>query len=90
VRHSQVKKLVFLSGIATLVAVGLMALSIVSPKPIYLVVAMSIGQALGTASLALFLLAIVLDLQGAASREASSEGAIEAHRESVNETKPAP
>jgi hypothetical protein len=62
-RHSQIKKLTYLSAAATLGAVGLMVLSIVSPKPIFLVLAMSMGQGLGTLSLASYLLAIALDLQ---------------------------
>lgn len=61
-RHSQVKKLTYVSAVATLGAVGLMVLSVVSPRPIFLVLAMSVGQGLGTLSLAAFLLAIALDL----------------------------
>jgi ABC-type Na+ efflux pump permease subunit len=78
VRHNQVRKLVFLSGVSTLAALALMVLSILSPKPIYLVMAMSIGQGLGTISLALYLLAIVLDLQGGG---AAYETAVEAYQE---------
>jgi hypothetical protein len=66
VRHDLVKKLVFISGLATLAALALMASSILWPGPLLLVAAMSVGQALGTLSLALYLLAIVLDLQGGA------------------------
>ncbi len=62
-RHSQIKKLTYLSAAATLGAVGLMVLSIVSPRPVFLVLAMSMGQGLGTLSLASYLLAIALDLQ---------------------------
>ncbi len=62
-KHSNVKKLVLVSSIATLGAVGLMVLAIVFPSPLPLVMAMSIGQALGTISLASYLLAIALDLQ---------------------------
>jgi hypothetical protein len=62
-RHSQIKKLTYLAAAATLGAVGLMVLSILSPKPIFLVLAMSLGQGLGTVSLAAYLLAIALDLQ---------------------------
>jgi hypothetical protein len=83
VRHNQVKKLVFLSGIATLAALALMALSILSPKPIYLVLAMSVGQGIATLSLALYLLAIVLDLQGGGA-------AYDTAVESAQETGPEP
>jgi hypothetical protein len=90
VTHAQVKKLVVLSGFATLAALGLMVLSILSPKPIYLVVAMSVGQAIGTISLALYLLAIVLDLQQVARGGADAEDADETRQESADEPKPAP
>ncbi len=82
-RHENVRKLVFLSGIATLCALGLMVLSIVSPKPIYLVLAMSVGQGVGMLSLALYLLAIALDLQG--GTPAAYEQAAETRAESENE-----
>lgn len=61
-KHLQVKRLTYVAAAATLGAVGLMVLSIVSPKPIFLVLAMSVGQGLGTLSLAAYLLAIALDL----------------------------
>jgi hypothetical protein len=79
VKHNQVKKLVLLSAIGALASLALMVLSILAPKPIYLVLAMSVGQGIGTLSLALYLLAIVLDLQGGgATYEASLETAREA------------
>jgi hypothetical protein len=61
-----VKKLVLLSTIVTLAALALMVVSILVPNPFLLVLAMSVGQGLGALSLALYLLAIVLDLQGVA------------------------
>ena len=84
-RHEQVKKLVFVSGVATLAALGLMACSILWPSPLLLVVAMSVGQGLGTISLALYLLAIVLDLQGGSG---AFDAAAEARNESAGEPKP--
>ncbi len=66
-KHLQVKRLTYLAAVATLGAVGLMVLSIVSPKPIFLVLAMSVGQGLGTLSLAAYLLAIALDLNVSAA-----------------------
>jgi hypothetical protein len=81
VRHEQVKKLVFISGVATLAALALMGASIVSPKPLLLVLAMSIGQGIGTLSLALYLLAIVLDLQGGAAIDQAAETANETRSE---------
>jgi hypothetical protein len=59
-----IRRLVLISTIMTLVSLGLMVLSIVVPGPLLLVLAMSLGQFFGTASLALYLLAIALDLQG--------------------------
>ncbi len=87
-RHANVRKLVFISGIATLVALALMTLSIVAPKPIYLVLAMSVGQGIGTLSLALYLLAIVLDLQG--GTPAAYEQAAETRSEAEVEDQPPP
>lgn len=80
-RHEQVKKLVFISAIATLAALALMAGSILFPKPLLLVLAMSVGQGIGTLSLALYLLAIVLDLQGAGAADQALEAAGEARNE---------
>jgi hypothetical protein len=64
-----IRRLVLISTITTLVAVGLMVLGIVFPQPLLLVLAMSLGQLFGTTSLALYLLAIVLDLQGIGEHE---------------------
>ncbi len=88
-RHALVKKLVFGSGVATLAAIGLMVLSIVSPKPIFLVVAMSVGQGVGTLSLALYLLAIALDLQ-AGGTPAAYEQAAETRAEAEAEDREPP
>jgi hypothetical protein len=59
-----IRRLVLISTITTLVSLGLMVMGIVFPQPLLLVLAMSLGQLFGTLSLALYLLAIVLDLQG--------------------------
>ena len=59
-----IRRLVLVSTITTLVSLGLMVMGIVFPRPILLVLAMSLGQLFGTLSLALYLLAIALDLQG--------------------------
>ncbi len=64
-----IRRLVLISTITTLVSLGLMVMGIVFPKPILLVLAMSLGQLFGTLSLALYLLAIVLDLQGIGEHE---------------------
>jgi hypothetical protein len=64
-----IRRLVLISTITTLVSLGLMVMGIVFPKPLLLVLAMSLGQLFGTLSLALYLLAIVLDLQGLGETE---------------------
>lgn len=70
-----VKRLVLISALATLVSLGLMVVSILLPNPLFLVIAMSVGQGIGTLSLALYLLAIVLDLQGSAAANAAANAA---------------
>ena len=64
-----IRRLVLISTITTLVALLLMVMGIVFPKPLLLVLAMSLGQLFGTLSLALYLLAIVFDLQGFGEHE---------------------
>jgi high-affinity Fe2+/Pb2+ permease len=59
-----IRRIVLVSAIMTLVSLGLMVASIIFPGPFLLVLAMSLGQFFGTASLVLYLLAIALDLQG--------------------------
>jgi hypothetical protein len=59
-----IRRLVLISTVTTLASLGLMVASILFPGPFLLVLAMSLGQFFGTASLALYLLAIALDLQG--------------------------
>ncbi len=64
-----IRRLVVVSAVMALVSLGLMVVSIVFPQPLLLVLAMSLGQLFGTTSLALYLLAIVLDLQGVGEHE---------------------
>ena len=59
-----IRRLVLISTFTTLASLGLMVASIIFPGPFLLVVAMSVGQLLGTVSIVLFLLAIAFDLQG--------------------------
>jgi hypothetical protein len=59
-----IRRLVLVSTITTLASLALMVVGIIFPRPLLLVLAMSLGQLFGTLSLALYLLAIVLDLQG--------------------------
>ena len=65
-----VRRLVLISAILTLAALALMVAGLFWPSPLLLVLAMSLGQLFGTTSLALYLLAIALDLQGVGEDEA--------------------
>ncbi|HYG66644.1 MAG TPA: hypothetical protein VD838_03260 [Anaeromyxobacteraceae bacterium] len=62
--YRNVRTLVTIACVGTLLSVGLMVLGFVVPHPLMLVLSMSLGQLLGVASLALYLLAIALDLRG--------------------------
>lgn len=59
-----IRRLVLISTLTTLASLLLMVASILSPGPFLLVVAMSVGQLLGTISIVMYLLAIAFDLQG--------------------------
>ena len=58
-------KLIPAACILALVALGLMAWSLFDPRPIPVVLAMSLGQLLGTLSLGAFIAAVVADLRAA-------------------------
>jgi hypothetical protein len=64
-----VRRLVTISAVLTLASIGLMVAGLFWPSPLLLVLAMSLGQLFGTSSLALYLLAIALDLQGVGEDE---------------------
>jgi peptidoglycan/LPS O-acetylase OafA/YrhL len=53
------------SCVLALAALGLIVWSLVDPRPIPVVLAMSVAQALGTLSFAAFLLVVVRDLRAA-------------------------
>jgi hypothetical protein len=53
------------SAVAALVALGLILWPLFDPSPLVVVVAMSIGQAIGTLSFALFLIVVFFDLRRA-------------------------
>jgi hypothetical protein len=71
------KNLVFFSVIGTIVAMIFMAASFLFPHPLMLVLAMSVGQLIAILSLALFLLAVGLDLQGSGAYYLEEEPAAE-------------
>jgi hypothetical protein len=59
------QRLVNLAAILALVALALMAWSVVDPTPLAVIVAMTIGQVIGSASLVFLLTSIVIDLKAA-------------------------
>jgi hypothetical protein len=59
----RIARLLWASAILTLIALALMVWSVVQPTPLPTIVAMSLGQLVGTAAFALYLLAIVIDLR---------------------------
>jgi hypothetical protein len=66
-----------LACVLSLIALSLMGWSLVDSTPIAVIVAMSVGQALGTLSLVLFLVVVVWDLRRA---RVLSEGGVPSSR----------
>ena len=58
-------RLLRVSAVCALVALALMVWGVLDPAPIALVVAMSVGQGLGTLSFALYALVVIVDLRHA-------------------------
>ena len=57
-----VPRLVDIACVLALAGLGLMVWSVLDPRPVPVFIAMSLGQAAGTLSLVLFLVALVLGL----------------------------
>ena len=57
------RKLLRASAVLTLLALALMVWSVLQPTPLPVMLAMSVGQALGTGAFAMFGLAILIDLR---------------------------
>ncbi len=55
-------KLLYVSAILTLIALGLMVWSLFQPTPLPVMVAMSVGQALGTAAFGAYGYVVVKDI----------------------------
>lgn len=55
-------KLLYASAILTLIALGLMVWSLFVPTPLPVMVAMSVGQALGTAAFAAYGYVVIRDI----------------------------
>jgi hypothetical protein len=58
-------KLVRAAAVLALVGLALFVWSVLDPRPVPVVVAMSVGQGIGTLSFLLYLLAVYLDLRRA-------------------------
>jgi hypothetical protein len=56
-------RLLIASALMTLLALGLMVWSVLQPTPLPTILAMSLGQVLGTAAFAMYVLAIIIDLR---------------------------
>jgi hypothetical protein len=65
IRSELMYRLLRWAAISAIVALVLMVWGVIDPHPISLVIAMSIGQALGTASFAVFGFAVFSDLRRA-------------------------
>jgi MFS family permease len=55
-------KLLYASAILTLIALGLMVWSLFAPTPLPVMVAMTVGQALGTAAFGAYGYVVVMDI----------------------------
>ena len=75
--RSRQERVIGVACILALIALGLMTWSLFDPRPVPVIVAMSIGQAIGTLSFAAFLYVVVADIRAriATARAARSSGA---------------
>jgi hypothetical protein len=73
------------SAVLALVGLAFFVWSLVDPSPIPVIVAMSVGQGIGTLSFLLFVLLILLDIRRGGRRAAQAEAAARAQ-----EAAPAP
>lgn len=71
--HARSVTLLRVSGVLTLVALALMAWSMAQPTPLPVMLAMTVGQAIGTTAFSIYLFVVVRDLRR--SRKASRDSA---------------
>lgn len=64
-KRIQMRTLLAISAVCTIVALAFMVWSLLVPTPMPVMLAMSVGQALGTLAFGLYLTAIVIDLRRA-------------------------
>jgi hypothetical protein len=62
-KRVHMRTLLVIASVATIVALGFMVWSLLVPTPMPVMLAMSVGQALGTLAFGLYLTAIVIDLR---------------------------
>ena len=63
IKRVTVRRLCQVSAVFTIIGLGLMVWSLVDPTPLPVMLAMSLGQAFGTAAFGLYLFAIMIDLR---------------------------
>ncbi|MCK6547185.1 hypothetical protein L6R52_15145 [Myxococcota bacterium] len=62
-RERRAHTLLVVASILTLVALGLIVTSLLVPRPLPVILAMSLGQVIGTCAFALYLVVIIADLR---------------------------
>jgi len=75
--RAMIKRIVLIAVVGTTLSMVLMLSSLVYPHPLLLVVAMSAGQGIALLSLALYLLAVALDLQTGGGRYYEGTGPVD-------------
>lgn len=70
--HRAPVTLVRIAGVLTLVALAMMAFSIIVPKPLPIVLAMSLGQIIGVAGFGFYFLAVLIDVARRPRRSSSA------------------
>lgn len=77
-RRSEISGLLAISALLTLVGLALMVWSLIQPTPMPVILAMSVGQGLGSCALLLFGYAVLIDQlrtqRAKGAREASARG----------------
>lgn len=68
-RAQSVTQLTRFACILALLALAMMAYSVISPRPLPVILAMSVGHAVGGAAFAAYLLAVILDTAKASADE---------------------
>jgi peptidoglycan/LPS O-acetylase OafA/YrhL len=65
VKTNWIMRALRIAAVCALLALALMMWGVLDPRPIALVIAMSVGQVLGTLSFGLYVLAVFVDLRSA-------------------------